>query len=334
LTLVGVRILKSFFLKEKVMKRAALPLAVTVLLSLSALTLAHTGNAVASLAQTAESALTAETALTQYLIVGNTRFAYRELGPASGTPLVFLQRFRGTMDDWDPALVNAIAEERYVILFDNAGVGLSGGQVPTTFEGIAADAARFIEVLGHEQVDVLGFSIGGVVAQVLSLTHPDLVRRAVLAASTAGGPGIRQGSQDVSKIITQPGDVSTDLNAYRTSFFTSTAAGRAAAATSYQRINTRLDRVPATRQRSWGNQFAAAQAWFDGTDSYSGCIGSITQPVLIANCDRDLILPTYNSFLLFDQIPNAQLVIYPDAGHGFLFQYASEFAEQVTEFLK
>lgn len=316
------------------MKRAALPLAAALLLSLSALTLAHTGNTVGSLARNVESTLTAETASTQYVTAGDTRFAYRELGPASGTPLVFLQRFRGTMDDWDPALVNAIAEERHVILFDNAGVGLSSGQVPTTFEGIAADTARFIEALGHEQVDVLGFSIGGVVAQVLSLAHPDLVRRAVLAASTAGGPGIRQGSQDVAKIITQPGDVNTDLNAYRASFFTSTAAGRAAAATSYQRINTRLDRAPATRQQSWGNQFAAAQAWFDGSDPYSQRIGNIIQPVLIANGDRDLILPTYNSFLLFDQIPNAQLVIYPNAGHGFLFQYAQAFAQQVKGFLK
>jgi len=295
---------------------------------------AQAGGAQNPTAQTASRTISAEMAPTQFLTVGNTRFAYRELGPRKGISLVLLQRFRGTLDDWDPALVNALAQERHVILFDNAGIGRSNGQVPTTFEGMADDAARFIRALGHQQVDLLGFSIGGVVAQVLALKYPELVHRAVLAGSTAGGPGIRQGSQEIAAIITQPTDVSNNLNAYQQSFFTPTDAGRAAAAASYQRLNTRPDRGPHTSQQAWGNQFAATQKWFDGSDPYSKQLGNLKQPVLIANGDHDLILPTYNSFLLLDQLPNAKLVIYPDSGHGFLFQYAPEFAQQVNAFLE
>jgi pimeloyl-ACP methyl ester carboxylesterase len=261
-------------------------------------------------------------------------YAYRRLGEPSATapPLVWFQHFRGNLDNWDPALVDTLATTRDVILFDNAGVGGSTGTVPRTVTAMAHDALRFIDALELPEIDVLGFSLGGFVAQELVLIRPRLVRRLVLAGTGPQGGEDMHGFRDemfVHANRDQPG--ADDILAL---FFehseTSVAKGRQF----LQRIFTRTDdRDARATLEARDAQLDAITTWGIPDPSRLNRLAGITQPVLVANGDNDRLVPTKNSYLLAEHLPNAQLNIYPDAGHGFLFQYPAEFAAEVEHFL-
>ncbi|MDD9270480.1 alpha/beta fold hydrolase [Paenibacillus sp. GCM10023248] len=275
---------------------------------------------------------TAETVETSYLDVKGIRLAYRIFGKPSEVPLVCCQRFRGTMDDWDPAVVNALAKERTVILFDSAGVGLSAGEVAETFYGTGEYAIAFIEALGLKQVDLLGFSMGGYIAQIVTITRPDLVRRLILAGTGGGtGEGTESGKPEVFQVAFKPETNEPEDFLYL--FFEPTETSRTAGTKYLERLNQRRsdDRSPLVKPESVQAQIKGAMAW--RTDSTFDRLGEIKQPVLVANGDHDIMVPTINSYIISQKIPNAQLIIYPDSGHGFLFQYPDLFAAHVSLFL-
>ncbi|MCX4571862.1 alpha/beta hydrolase [Streptomyces sp. NBC_01571] len=266
-----------------------------------------------------------------FVEVDGIRFAYRRFGAATGTPLVFLNRFRGTMDDWDPLLVDALAEERPVILFDNAGIGRSGGRTQGTVTEMAQAAAAFITAVARGPVDVIGFSLGGYVAQRLALGFPEVVRRVVLAGTGPGaGEGILPSKPQVGPLRSAP---QMDLAALRVLFFTESGAGIRAGDGLWERTHRRANREPEVSPDSYGQQIEAIKHFSTGGDTAYPELGRLHHPVLVANGHDDVMVPTINSFSMAQRLPDAELVIYPDSGHGFLFQYAEMFAVRVNEFL-
>jgi pimeloyl-ACP methyl ester carboxylesterase len=261
-------------------------------------------------------------------------YAYRRFGDAStdALPLVLLMHFRGNLDNWDPALVDALAASREVILFDNAGVGGSTGTTPRTFTAMAHDALRFIEALELREIDVLGYSIGGFVAQELTLLRPRLVRRLVLAGtSPQGAEGIHGYTDDVYGNAVHDEPDGDDLLAL---FFERSETSVAKGWEFVGRIFTRTeDRDQPTTLVTRDHQLDATYAWGVPDATKLNRLAGIHQPVLVANGDNDRMIPTENSRLLAERLPNAQLKIYPDAGHGFLFQYPAEFAAEIEAFL-
>jgi pimeloyl-ACP methyl ester carboxylesterase len=261
-------------------------------------------------------------------------YAYRRFGNTDGAavPLVGFQHYRGNLDNWDPALVDAIAARREIILFDNAGVGGSTGTVPRTITPMAYDALAFIEALGLEQIDILGYSMGGFVAQELTLIRPQLVRRLVLAGTgPQGGEQMHGYTDDVFANATADEPGAEDLLAL---FFERSETSVAKGWEFVQRIFTRtVDRDVGTTLATRDAQLDAVTTWGIPEASRLDRLAGITQPVLAANGDHDRMVPTVNTHLLADRLPNAQLKVYPDAGHGFLFQYPAEFAAEVDAFL-
>jgi pimeloyl-ACP methyl ester carboxylesterase len=261
-------------------------------------------------------------------------YAYRRFGAdAPGAPpLVLLQHFRGNLDNWDPALVDALAREREVILVDNAGVGGSTGAIPRTFTDMAHDALAFIDALGLKQIDILGYSIGGYVAQEITLIRPQLVRRLVLAATgPEGGEGMHRWTDDIYPHATSDEPGAEDLLAL---FFERSETSVAKGLEFVQRIFTRTeDRDANTTPKTRDAQLDAYSVWGIPDPSKLNRLAGITQPVLVANGDNDRMIPTSNTHLLAERLPDAKLRIYPDAGHGFLFQYPAEFAAEVDAFL-
>ena len=258
-------------------------------------------------------------------------YAYREIG--SGTvPLVLLQHFRGNLENWDPQLIDALASKRRVVAFDNAGVGATTGTTPNTIEQMARDAIAFIAALDVERVDILGFSIGSFVAQEIALIRPDLVRRVVLASSAPqGGAGMHGWAPEVINAVGQP---QPDPKGYLDVFFTSSAASRQAGQETLGRIYARTTDVD--KPTSWATRQAQYDAVCDwGIPNHAALqrVSAISHPVFIANGDSDPMIPPHFSYLLAGLIPQARVKIYPDAAHGFLFQHASEFAADLTEFL-
>jgi pimeloyl-ACP methyl ester carboxylesterase len=261
-------------------------------------------------------------------------YAYRRFGgPASVPPLVFFQHFRGNLDNWDPLLVDTIAAHREVILLDNTGVGLSSGEVPSTVTQMARDAIAFLDAMDLSEVDVLGYSLGGMVAQEVALLRPRAVRRLVLA-----GTGPRGGGRQMHGWIT---DIERTANAADNGvedllhiFFEITQTSRDLGREYIGRFFTRSDdRDTPTGPLVARSQYDAIVEWGIPDASQLNRLAGIAAPTLVANGDNDAMIPTINSQILADHIPNARLRIYPDAGHGFLFQYPKQFAELVTEFL-
>ncbi len=261
-----------------------------------------------------------------------TKYAYRRFGNTDSTPVVFLQHFRGNLDNWDPALIDDIAAQREVILVDNSGVGLSTGSTPHTVEGLACDILDFIDGLGLRQVDLFGFSMGGFVAQEITLRRPRLVRRLILGGTgPQGGRGFHvwcgetaerayrdiQGADDALYLFFSPSE-------------TSMARGAEFLGRIFAREEDRDD-SPALSVRDAHAE--AVSGWGIPDMGKLARLAGITQPTLVANGDNDIMVPTVNSYLLAGHIPNAELIIYPDAGHGFLFQYPHEFAAKVNGFL-
>ena len=260
-------------------------------------------------------------------------YAYRDTGGHDGAvPLVLFQHFRGNLDSWDPALVDALARFRRVITFDNTGVGGSSGTTPDTIEQMARDAIAFITALGPAEADLLGFSIGSFVAQEIALRRPGLVRRLVLASTAPKGAVGMHGW--ASGVIGAIGTPQTSPEEYLGVFFapsqTSQQAGKEALGRMYARTG---DRDEATGWATREAQYDAVCAWGIPDHSALERLSAIEMPVFVANGDSDpMILPHY-SYLLAGLIPQARVKIYPDSAHGFLFQHHAEFAADVTKFL-
>lgn len=257
-------------------------------------------------------------------------YAYRELGPKGGIPVVFFVHLAATLDNWDPRIVDPIAKDRHVITFDNRGVGASTGQVPDSVEAMADDAYTFIRALGFDKIDIFSFSLGGFIAQDLVVKHPELVRKLVL---TGTGP---RGGKDIDKIV---GVTYWDiLRATLTRqdpkeflFFNRNATGKPAARAFVQRLQERtVDRDADIKVRAFRTQLKAIQKF---GRSAPADLSKLTQPTLIANGDNDRMVPSVLSEDLHRRIKGSELIIYPDSGHGGIFQFHAEFAPVAVEFL-
>jgi pimeloyl-ACP methyl ester carboxylesterase len=258
-------------------------------------------------------------------------YAYRDLGE-SEVPLVLLQHFRGNLDNWDPALVDALAAGRRAVTFDNVGVGATSGATPSTVEAMAHDAIAFVDAIGLERIDLLGFSIGSFVAQEIALIRPDLVRRLVLAsAAPQGAPGMHGWAPEV---IAAVGGREPNPQGYLDVFFANTDTSRQAGQEAAGRIFGRTtNRDEPTSWQTRQAQYDAICAWGIPNHALLERVTGIQLPVFVANGDSDpMILPRY-SYLLAGLLPDARLKIYPDSAHGFLFQHHSEFAADVHAFL-
>jgi pimeloyl-ACP methyl ester carboxylesterase len=267
---------------------------------------------------------------TRTIAADGATFAYRELGPATGVPVVFLTHLAAVLDNWDPRVVDGIAAHHRVITFDNRGVGASTGTTPDTIQAMATDAITFIRELGLNQVDLLGFSMGGMIAQVIAQDEPQLVRKLILAGTgPAGGEGIKDVTR-ISHLDTIRGLLTlTDPKQFL--FFTRTPNGRRAGKEFLARLKERTqNRDKAISLRSYAAQLKAIHRW--GLQQPSD-LSVIHQPVLVANGDSDKMVPTANSADLARRLPDSELVIYPDAGHGGIFQYHAQFVRQALQFL-
>ncbi|MBF6335538.1 alpha/beta hydrolase [Nocardia abscessus] len=267
---------------------------------------------------------------TKSVLIGTTRFAYRELGPDTGVPVVFLNHLAANLDNWDPRVVDGIAAKHRVITFDNRGVGASEGTTPDSVEAMATDAVAFIRALGFDHVDLLGFSLGGFIAQQIAHNEPALVRKLILAGT---GPAGGEGIADVTSVTYRDTfkAVATFKDPKEYLFFTRTANGKSQARAFVKRLKERaVDRDKAIALRTFRIQLAAIHAW--GLQQPSD-LSRIPHPVLVANGDDDRMVPTSNSFALAQRLPNATLRIYPDAGHGGIFQHHDKFVGEALDFL-
>ncbi|MER6283244.1 alpha/beta fold hydrolase [Streptomyces sviceus] len=261
---------------------------------------------------------------------GGVTYAYRELGPKGGIPVVFFVHLAATLDNWDPRIIDPIAKGRHVIAFDNRGVGASTGQVPDSVEAMADDAYTFIRALGYDKIDVFSFSLGGMVAQALVVKHPELVRKLVL---TGTGP---KGGKDMDKVarvtywdILRATLTRSDPKEFL--FFNRNATGKPAARAFVNRLKERtVDRDVDIKTKAFQTQLKAIKKW---GRSAPDDLSSITQPTLIANGDNDRMVPSVLSEDLHRRIKGSELIIYPDSGHGGIFQYHQEFAPVAVEFL-
>ena len=261
---------------------------------------------------------------------GGVTYAYRELGPKGGIPVVFFVHLAATLDNWDPRIIDPIARGRHVIAFDNRGVGASTGQVPDSVEAMADDAYTFIKALGYDKIDVFSFSLGGMVAQALVVKHPELVRKLVL---TGTGP---KGGKDMDKVaritywdILRATLTRSDPKEFL--FFNRNATGKPAARAFVNRLKERtVDRDAEIKTKAFQTQLKAIKKW---GRSAPDDLSSITQPTLIANGDNDRMVPSVLSEDLHRRIKGSELIIYPDSGHGGIFQYHDRFAPVAVEFL-
>jgi pimeloyl-ACP methyl ester carboxylesterase len=273
---------------------------------------------------------THKNALTKTMDVGGTSFVYRELGPSGWVPVVFLTHLAAVLDNWDPRVVDGIGARHRVITFDNRGVGASSGSTPTTIEEMASDAVTFIRALGFDQIDLFGFSMGGMIAQVIAQEEPRLVRKMILAGTgPAGGDGIDKVTR-ISYLDTARG-LLTRRDPKEFLFFTRTPNGRGAAKDFLARLEERTnDRDKAISVGSFRAQLKAIHRW---GQQEPADLASIHQPVLVMNGESDKMVPTKNTVDLDRRLPNSQLVLYPDAGHGGVFQFHEDFVKRALEFL-
>jgi pimeloyl-ACP methyl ester carboxylesterase len=258
-------------------------------------------------------------------------YAFRELGDGA-VPLVLLQHFRGNLDYWDPALIDALALGRRVIMFDNSGVGGSSGTTPSTVTQMARDAIAFLAAMDLEQVDILGFSLGSFIAQEIALIRPALVRSLILASSAPkGAAGMHGWAPEVIDAVGKP---DPDPDGYLRVFFAPSSTSQLSGQEVLQRVfSKRADPDQPTDWQTTQHQYDAVCAWGEPNHALLQRLSAIDQPVFIANGDSDpMILPHY-SHLLAGLIPQASVKIYPDAAHGFLFQHHDEFATDVDGFL-
>jgi len=269
------------------------------------------------------------TAPTQFVEANGIRFAYRRFGKTGGVPLVFNQHFRGTMDYWDSAVTDGLARNREVILFNNAGVSSSSGEVPTSVQDMAANAITFIKALGLTKVDVLGFSIGGMVAQEITAQAPDLVRRLILVGT--GPRGADMSTSRSVEIFAGTYDPPEDL--WLAVHFSPSPSSRAAGLAFLKRKLLRRDRDPEVSEEAAVAQREAINKYYAPAESVLDYLKDIRQPTLVVQGSNDVIVPTVNSYILQQNLPNAQLILYPDSNHGSFDQYPELFVSQVEQFL-
>ncbi|WP_405136570.1 alpha/beta fold hydrolase [Nocardia sp. NBC_01388] len=267
---------------------------------------------------------------TRTIYVDGVPFAYRELGVDTGVPVVFLHHLMAVLDDWDPRVIDGLAAHRRVITFDNRGVGASGGSVPFTVEEMGRDAIAFIRALGLEEVDLLGFSLGGGVAQMVALQAPDLVRRMILAGTgPRGGGGIDEITKVAVKAYIKAAFTLSDAKNFL--FFPRTPEGKRAAKDYLARLKERTrDRDKHISLRARRAQLKAIRA---AGLAREDDLSVITQPVFVANGDHDLMVDSSHSADLARRIPNASLTIYPGSGHGGVFQHHEDFVKKALAFL-
>jgi pimeloyl-ACP methyl ester carboxylesterase len=272
---------------------------------------------------------TLETAATRYVEGSGIRFAYRKIGPLRGTPLVLLQHFSGNIDAWDPAVVNALAADRPVIAFDNAGVGRSTGQTPDNVAAMARDAVTFINLLALSEVDLLGFSLGGCVAQQMAAENGRLVRKLILVGTAP------KGGEEHLLAVLQDAFSKTDAPDVRLPlFFTSSSASQSAGLAFLKRTKVRRE----DRDTDNGNAVTDPQAkalitWCATSDPEHALLRAIKQPTLVVSGSNDTMLPAENAYTMFKAMSNAHLMLYPDSGHGALFQHHEAFVSHVRTFL-
>jgi pimeloyl-ACP methyl ester carboxylesterase len=262
--------------------------------------------------------------------VGGVTYAYRELGPKRGIPVIFLVHLAATLDNWDPRIIDPIAKEHHVIAFDNRGVGASTGRVPDSVEAMADDAYTVIRALGFDKVDIFSFSLGGFVAQALVIKHPDLVRKLILTGTgPAGGKGIDKVAGITYWDMLRAALTRSDPKEFL--FFNRNATGKPAARAFVNRLKERtVDRDAPISVKAFQTQLKAIKRW---GRSVPADLSKITQPTLIANGDNDRMVPSVLSEDMHRRIPGSELVIYPDSGHGGIFQFHDKFAPVAVDFL-
>jgi pimeloyl-ACP methyl ester carboxylesterase len=273
------------------------------------------------------------TAPTRFVEAGAARFAYRRFGNPIGTPMVLLQHFMGNLDNYDPAITDALAMGREVILTDNAGVGLSTGAAPQTVAGMARDAASLIDALGLEHVDLFGFSMGGYVAQQIAVDRPELVRRLILVGTgPRGGDGMGQLAAEVVPLfgtVYDPQDLM-----WLAIFFSPSKASQAAGRRFLERIRARTeDRDVPVSQATVAAHQAAARQWGAAAPDCFDYLRGIPHPSLVVNGSNDIVVPTINSYILQQNLPNAELILFSDSNHGSHFQFTERFTWYVTDFV-
>ena len=263
----------------------------------------------------------------EHVETAHGRIAYRRDGEGDGLPLVLLQRFRGTIDDWDPDFLAPLAAQRRIIRLDNAGIGGSDGTVPDTVDGMAEVVLSFLDALGLSRVDLMGWSLGGFVAQHVALAAPERIRRLIISGSGPGG--VSEGPQPdprVPGVMAHPKNGAAD---FLFLFFAPSASSRAAGTASLERLARVEARVPEVTAAAFTAQLKA----IGQSPGVRDRLGQFTMPVLVANGAQDVMIPAYRSYVIAQEAPNAKLILYPNAGHGFLFQYAEDFADEVNRFL-
>ena len=267
---------------------------------------------------------------TKTVKVNGLAFAYRELGPKNGVPVVFLHHLTAGLDDWDPSVVDGIAESHHVIAFDNRGVGRSEGQTPDDVHAMAHDAEAFVDTLGLKKVDLFGYSLGGFVAQVIAKERPTLVRKIILAGTgPAGGAGIAKIGEVLQTAMQRSAAEKKHPKTFL--FFTQSLSSQKSVGEFLSRLGERtVDKDATVSNETIQAQAVAITRW--GRSPVND-LKAITQPVLVANGDDDTMFPTVNSFELYQKLPNATLSIFPDASHGGIFQYHGEFVRQAVTFL-
>ena len=274
------------------------------------------------------------TAPTQFLDANGLRYAYRHFGSGSGRPLLFLQHFTGTLDNWDPAVTDPLASGREVILFDNAGIGGSTGDVPETMAGMSKHVVAFLDGLGLTSCDLLGFSLGGVLAQQIAQDRPSLIRRMILVGTAPrGGEDIMHLEKpSLAKPLQDPQN--RGYAVLQKIFFAPTRTSQAAGAAFIARLMQRKDdREPPSGPKVAGAQLAAFREWEHFTGERFADLKSIRHPTLVVQGFEDEMIPVRNSYWLAEHLPNAVLLVYPDAGHGSLFQYSESFTRHAAAFL-
>jgi len=277
---------------------------------------------------------THQTAVTHFVEADGIRLAYRRFGKEQGIPLVFFQHFAGNMENWDPKITDGFAEDREVILFNNAGVASSDGEVPTTIEGMARHAINFIEALHETQVDLFGFSTGGLIAQEVAIKRPGLVRRLVLVGSAPrGGVGMATLTPEFQALLAKKYESKDSF--LIDSLFGLSEASQAAGREFVLRLHARTgNRDVDVNEKVAPAQTAALAAWgAPHSDSYN-YLKDIKQPVLVVSGSHDVIFYTVNAYILQQNLPNAQLILYPDSNHGPQYQYPELFLKHVTWFLQ
>lgn len=271
---------------------------------------------------------------TQFLEVGSQRYAYRRFGSGPGHPLLCLQHFTGTLDNWDPAVTDPLASRREVILFDNAGIGRSSGTVPQTIGGMAQHAFAFLDALGLASCDVLGYSLGGMVAQQMVLDRPSVFRRMILAGTAPrGGEDIMHLEKpSLARYLQDPSFLGYSV--LQKIFFAPTTSSQAAGEAFVARLAQRTDdQEPRSGPAVAGAQIAAFRDWEHFNGERFADLPRIQQPTLVMNGVHDEMIPIRNSYWLSENLPNAVLLTYPDSGHGALFQFHESFTRQAGAFL-